>query len=45
MKDLNNFADQFEEEDNENDLNDNINKIKSAPNKLTISSLISLLFF
>ena len=38
MKDLNNFADQFEEEDNENDLNDNINKIKSAPNKLTISS-------
>ena len=38
MKDLNNFADQFEEEDNEKDLNDNINKIKSAPNKLTISS-------
>ena len=42
MKDLNNFADQFEEEDmnNENDINNNedINKTKSAPNKLTLSS-------
>ena len=44
MKDLNNFADQFEEEDNLNindlneDNNNNINKTKSAPNKLTISS-------
>lgn len=42
MKDLNNFADQFEEEDNNMNLDDNenddINKIKSAPNKLTISS-------
>ena len=47
MKDLNNFADQFEEEDNlninalnedNNNNNNNINKTKSAPNKLTISS-------
>ena len=42
MKDLNNFADQFEEEDNNMDLDDNENddnnKVKSAPNKLTISS-------
>ena len=39
MKDLNNFADQFEEEDNENDMDDNnTNKIKSAPNKLTLST-------
>ena len=39
MKDLNNFADQFEEEDNENDIDDNNeNKIKSAPNKLTLST-------
>ena len=39
MKDLNNFADQFEEEDNENDIDDNnTNKIKSAPNKLTLST-------
>ena len=42
MKDLNNFADQFEEEDNNMNLDDNenddTNKIKSAPNKLTISS-------
>ena len=39
MKDLNNFADQFEEEDNENDIDDNnANKIKSAPNKLTLST-------
>ena len=37
MKDLNNFADQFEEEDNNEDIN-KINKTKSAPNKLTISS-------
>ena len=39
MKDLNNFADQFEEEDNINNENDeDKNKIKSAPNKLTLSS-------
>ena len=40
MKDLNNFADQFEEEDNNLDDNDddNNNKIKSAPNKLILSS-------
>ena len=39
MKDLNNFADQFEEEDNDINNDNNItNKIKSAPNKLTISS-------
>ena len=39
MKDLNNFADQFEEEDNENAMDDNnTNKIKSAPNKLTLST-------
>ena len=39
MKDLNNCADQFEEEDNENDMDDNnTNKIKSAPNKLTLST-------
>ena len=40
MKDLNNFADQFEEEDNENDndINDTSNKIKSAPNKLTLTT-------
>ena len=39
MKDLNNFADQFEEEDNKNDIDDNnTNKIKSAPNKLTLST-------
>ena len=37
MKDLNNFADQFEEEDNNEDIN-KINKTKSAPNKLTLSS-------
>ncbi len=37
MKDLNNFADQFEEEDNNEDINQ-INKTKSAPNKLTLSS-------
>ena len=37
MKDLNNFADQFEEEDNDEDIN-KINKTKSAPNKLTLSS-------
>ena len=38
MKDLNNFADQFEEEDNENNNDEDISKIKSAPNKLTLSS-------
>ena len=39
MKDLNNFADQFEEEDNNmNENNDNNNKIKSAPNRLKLSS-------
>ena len=40
MKDLNNFADQFEEEDNNEDINkiNKINKTKSAPNKLTLSS-------
>ena len=39
MKDLNNFADQFEEEDNDINNDNNItDKIKSAPNKLTISS-------
>ena len=39
MKDLNNFADQFEEENNINNENDeDKNKIKSAPNKLTLSS-------
>ena len=38
MKDLNNFADQFEEEDNENNNDEDITKIKSASNKLTISS-------
>ena len=39
MKDLNNFADQFDEEDNDINNDNNItNKIKSAPNKLTISS-------
>ena len=43
MKDLNNFADQFDEEDNANANNDfkennTSNKIKSAPNKLTITS-------
>ena len=40
MKDLNNFADQFEEEDNNEDINkiNQINKTKSAPNKLTLSS-------
>ena len=37
MRDLNNFADQFEEEDNNEDINQ-INKTKSAPNKLTLSS-------
>ena len=37
MKDLNNFADQFEEEDNNEDIN-KINKTKSAPNKLILSS-------
>ena len=39
MKDLNNFADQFEEEDNNEDENNNDgNKIKSAPNKLMLTS-------
>ena len=39
MKDLNNFADQYEEEDNNmNENNDNNNKIKSAPNRLKLSS-------
>jgi len=39
MKDLNNFADQFEEEDNNEDENNHDgNKIKSAPNKLMLTS-------
>ena len=39
MKDLNNFADQFEEEDNNEDGNNHDgNKIKSAPNKLMLTS-------
>ena len=39
MKDLNNFADQFEEEDNNEDENNHDgNKIKSTPNKLMLTS-------